>query len=308
MSITLEKLSSMFHMPEKEVAVEFGMCLTSLKKIARSFGITRWPYRKLRSLKRTMQKINDDQCCLGQLASAINAPFPSLDATESKFDLHKGDSSNNVRTSHAAPMAVSRMGHANTTVNSTSVSALSLDVENFHDPILSCKVEGTSLSVENWSIHWTVQSISDHLLKPLGGTSISFSSDGAVAKLSFTTCMAALQARRVALLASRLVGEQQQQQDSESFVSSPSSSDTNSETEEATSSPASSGFEPAFQLREQSTLWAAPMAGIQAFSTVPASNGRAISNDVISPPCSYTFDLQAGFACAPWSASTVWAC
>jgi hypothetical protein len=43
----LEELSKYFHMPEKAVAKELGICLTSLKKLCRSYGITRWPFRKV---------------------------------------------------------------------------------------------------------------------------------------------------------------------------------------------------------------------------------------------------------------------
>jgi hypothetical protein len=34
----LEELSKYFHLPEKAVAKELGICLTSLKKICRSYG------------------------------------------------------------------------------------------------------------------------------------------------------------------------------------------------------------------------------------------------------------------------------
>ena len=47
----LEELSKYFHLPEKAVAKELGICLTSLKKICRSYGITRWPFRKLKSIQ-----------------------------------------------------------------------------------------------------------------------------------------------------------------------------------------------------------------------------------------------------------------
>ena len=40
-------LNNFFHMPEKEVAKELGICLTSLKKMCRQQGINRWPYRKV---------------------------------------------------------------------------------------------------------------------------------------------------------------------------------------------------------------------------------------------------------------------
>ena len=37
----LEELSKYFHLPEKAVAKELGICLTSLKKICRSYGESR---------------------------------------------------------------------------------------------------------------------------------------------------------------------------------------------------------------------------------------------------------------------------
>ena len=40
-------LSIYFQMPEKVVAKELGICLTSLKKLCRQQGINRWPYRKV---------------------------------------------------------------------------------------------------------------------------------------------------------------------------------------------------------------------------------------------------------------------
>jgi hypothetical protein len=57
----LEELSKYFHLPEKAVAKELGICLTSLKKLCRSYGITRWPFRKLKSLERTMKKVQNEQ-------------------------------------------------------------------------------------------------------------------------------------------------------------------------------------------------------------------------------------------------------
>jgi hypothetical protein len=47
--VGLEELREYFHKPEKQVAVELGMCLTSLKKICRNLGVHRWPHRKVTS-------------------------------------------------------------------------------------------------------------------------------------------------------------------------------------------------------------------------------------------------------------------
>ena len=49
-AVTVEELSQHLHLPEKAVAKELGLCLTSLKKLCRQHGIMRWPYRKLKSL------------------------------------------------------------------------------------------------------------------------------------------------------------------------------------------------------------------------------------------------------------------
>eukprot|EP00292_Cryptomonas_paramecium_P021161 CAMPEP_0113698932 /NCGR_PEP_ID=MMETSP0038_2-20120614/23005_1 /TAXON_ID=2898 /ORGANISM="Cryptomonas paramecium" /LENGTH=167 /DNA_ID=CAMNT_0000622191 /DNA_START=187 /DNA_END=686 /DNA_ORIENTATION=- /assembly_acc=CAM_ASM_000170 len=58
--VKLDELSKYFHLPEKAVAKELGICLTSLKKLCRSYGITRWPFRKLKSLERTMKKVKTE--------------------------------------------------------------------------------------------------------------------------------------------------------------------------------------------------------------------------------------------------------
>jgi hypothetical protein len=49
-TLSMEELSKYFKMPEKAVAKHLGICLTSLKKICRANGISRWPYRKVRSV------------------------------------------------------------------------------------------------------------------------------------------------------------------------------------------------------------------------------------------------------------------
>jgi len=47
--IPLEELRKRFHMPLAEVAKEFGVCMTFIKKVCRAAGIKRWPYRKVRA-------------------------------------------------------------------------------------------------------------------------------------------------------------------------------------------------------------------------------------------------------------------
>lgn len=55
--IDLQELSTYFKMPEKAVAKHLGICLTSLKKICRAHGVTRWPYRKIKSLDKKLKKL-----------------------------------------------------------------------------------------------------------------------------------------------------------------------------------------------------------------------------------------------------------
>ncbi|KAK1931623.1 E3 ubiquitin-protein ligase [Phytophthora citrophthora] len=55
--LTLEELRPHFGRPIVEVAREFGICTTFLKKICRRCGIKRWPHRQIRSLNRTIQML-----------------------------------------------------------------------------------------------------------------------------------------------------------------------------------------------------------------------------------------------------------
>mmetsp|Transcript_32713 Transcript_32713/g.73518 ORF Transcript_32713/g.73518 Transcript_32713/m.73518 type:complete len:367 (-) Transcript_32713:609-1709(-) len=55
--LTMQELSKYFKMPEKAVAKELGICLTSLKKVCRQNGINRWPYRKIKSLDKKLRKL-----------------------------------------------------------------------------------------------------------------------------------------------------------------------------------------------------------------------------------------------------------
>lgn len=55
-----EALSQHFHLPLKVAAEKFGVRATAFKKKCRAIGIRHWPYRKVRSLKRSLQEL--DRC------------------------------------------------------------------------------------------------------------------------------------------------------------------------------------------------------------------------------------------------------
>ena len=56
---TFETISSYFHLPLAEASAKLGICATILKKICRSFGIKRWPHRKIRSINNLIKKYED---------------------------------------------------------------------------------------------------------------------------------------------------------------------------------------------------------------------------------------------------------
>lgn len=56
--LSLRELRVHFDKPIVQVAQEFGICTTFLKKICRRCGIKRWPHRQIRSLSRTIQMLH----------------------------------------------------------------------------------------------------------------------------------------------------------------------------------------------------------------------------------------------------------
>ena len=45
--ITKQVLEDHFHLPMAEVAKKYGVCITYFKKVCRSHGVQRWPYRQV---------------------------------------------------------------------------------------------------------------------------------------------------------------------------------------------------------------------------------------------------------------------
>ncbi|KAJ1486180.1 RWP-RK domain-containing protein [Baffinella frigidus] len=55
--VTAETLRQHLHLPAKEAAKEFGMCLSTLKKFCRKHGVKRWPSRKVKMLDRKIESL-----------------------------------------------------------------------------------------------------------------------------------------------------------------------------------------------------------------------------------------------------------
>ncbi|GMF37230.1 unnamed protein product [Phytophthora lilii] len=72
-----EAFSLHFHLPLKVAAEKFGVRATAFKKRCRAIGIRHWPYRKVRSLKRSLQELNrcKEQAPLSDKQEAQYATF-----------------------------------------------------------------------------------------------------------------------------------------------------------------------------------------------------------------------------------------
>ncbi|POM80697.1 Hypothetical protein PHPALM_1435 [Phytophthora palmivora] len=72
-----EAFSLHFHLPLKVAAERIGVRATAFKKRCRAIGIRHWPYRKVRSLKRSLQELNrcKEQAPLSDKQQAQYATF-----------------------------------------------------------------------------------------------------------------------------------------------------------------------------------------------------------------------------------------
>ena len=50
--VTLDVLQQHFHLPMRDVARKFDVCVTFFKRICRSRGVKRWPYRQVHAVRR----------------------------------------------------------------------------------------------------------------------------------------------------------------------------------------------------------------------------------------------------------------
>lgn len=118
-AITLEELKLHFNKPIVDVAKEFGVCITLMKKICRKNGIKRWPHRLIRSLDKRIQNAElalqsatgaEYQRCQEQLVMLrrkLEAVFenPNIKMKETELDAldyHPGSASSSPSTPKSA--------------------------------------------------------------------------------------------------------------------------------------------------------------------------------------------------------------
>lgn len=177
--ITLETLQSMFHLPEKQVASELGICLTSLKKQARNLGITRWPFRKinrLKSLEASMKKMNADTSSLSSIALAYATKGTNIPKSLPAIPVH------------------TEMSSAEKEEDAVATRRSPIEDE---DETPSCSLSKTDVLITNWSSLWTVKGLKRNVLTPLDGTELAISSDGILATVSCPTKAVAEKAQNI---------------------------------------------------------------------------------------------------------------
>jgi len=108
--VKIDELVSLFNLPEKQVARHLGICLTSLKKICRQNGIQRWPYRKLKSLDKKINKIETAMSNSGEDPSAMMQKWELLNAEKKNlpFAAISGLTSSAASTHHSSTSSRSR--------------------------------------------------------------------------------------------------------------------------------------------------------------------------------------------------------
>lgn len=58
-NVTQEMVEDHFHLPLREAAEEFGVCITFFKKICRALGIKRWPHRKVAQIHKLHKRLGE---------------------------------------------------------------------------------------------------------------------------------------------------------------------------------------------------------------------------------------------------------
>ena len=174
-------------MPEKAVAAKMGICLTSLKKMCRAHGIARWPFRKLKSLERTIQKASTDSNSISVQLGTNGADFTLWSASNT---YEKSRSSSPDFRVDCEP------------VRSPKVEPAVFDSANTHEhnewPSFTISgVNMTELIITNWSTMWTIEHIREHIVAPLCASEMTISEDGAKACICFDSSMHSVQARKV---------------------------------------------------------------------------------------------------------------
>jgi hypothetical protein len=222
------------------VAKELGVCLTSLKKLCRSYGITRWPFRKLKSLERTMKKVQTENSDVsvkeeggeekgsGKANEVKRKPYTvgskTVFLSDEELEVFKmtmgKDATNDLKPtpiSTLEPSLFNALAPSSAAASSAlranggaALSDVGLATGMYHegegqcydeDCTLKAEVKGSALVIDHWSTLWSQPQLKGKLLYPLKGASLHVTSDGVTATLTFRDGETADRALRICRLA-----------------------------------------------------------------------------------------------------------
>lgn len=67
--VTREMLQGQFHLPMEEAGKSWGVSTTIVKRVCRTFGIERWPYRQIQSARKRIDKLQEKLRAGGRTAT-----------------------------------------------------------------------------------------------------------------------------------------------------------------------------------------------------------------------------------------------
>jgi hypothetical protein len=130
----MDELSQHFHLPEKAVARQLGVCLTSLKKICRQNGIQRWPYRKLKSLDKKISKIESALHNSAEDPSALLYKWEMLKMEKKNLPFSNSNEDSDAETRKRITTVANASGHARSKISASPSSSVGDDSWNQNSP------------------------------------------------------------------------------------------------------------------------------------------------------------------------------
>ena len=94
-NITLSDLQSQFDQPIVIAAKHFGVCVSILKRVCRRHGISKWPQRAIRGLKRQIAILEDNVSMIDDPHHRASIEQELRDRRHRLAELYTGDMSNN---------------------------------------------------------------------------------------------------------------------------------------------------------------------------------------------------------------------
>jgi hypothetical protein len=185
--LSFKQLSSCFGMTAIEAAVKLGLCVTSLKKMMRKYNISRWPFRKLKSLNNALEKDKALEAAAGTLCTlcTLSAVTPLSNASP--------EPPCSAKTASKQEASLTSEDRNRQAEDSRAIESVLEDTECW--PTFSFSgVNFQTLVLTHWSTLWTPQQLNKYIVNV---HEMTFSDDGTKAYLKFHCQLAAVQAKKL---------------------------------------------------------------------------------------------------------------